>query len=92
MRRSAVTDRQADQLVRLGYNWTYNSRGYRVTFRGEFVRAAGVLPSAPKARGAAVRANCNFNREMARLAAWQDFQARHTHDPQSLEVDDADAE
>jgi hypothetical protein len=87
-----LTKRQLEQLHALGYRWTWSSRGHRVTFRGQFVGAAGVLPNAPRARGAAVRANANFERRMAHLKAWDDFQARHRNDPQSLEGEWTDAD
>ena len=59
MRRTALeveqAQRSAERLREEGYRLQYNSRGYQVWYKEEYVGGAGILPSAKGPTGTAAR-------------------------------------
>lgn len=54
----------AEFLKKEGYDWEYSADGYRITFKGEFVHAAGVkLPRSKPLHWKHARQNMKDNHE-----------------------------
>ena len=49
------------------FNYKYNSRGYEVTFKGQFIFGAGISRDSPNPRGLNVRKNLKDNRKYAEM-------------------------